>query len=266
MFDLGICISKNNGTPTWAIYHKSLAWTQQAILDRMPWVTNRRDWSQGFTIGLDTSQRFFVCPDLSFLSEITKNFRTLLWAHQSHFQGVGRDVPQPTYPYGKFLHKPYIIGIHGFFHPQESHPRTPAFNTMGPTRTLGKPPILVPWHLFKASNYKRNLSGFPNPWLTLNPDWLMTGFLYWLIAIPIKVVSTIFCINQPTRMNWTLLILSDNSPPKPPPPPPPPQEASKFHLVRSCLREDFQNFQLLLQFRLTTRHFNSMEVPALWAP
>jgi len=30
------------------------------------------------------------------------------------------DVPLPTYPYQKSLYKPYIIGICGFFHPQES--------------------------------------------------------------------------------------------------------------------------------------------------
>ena len=29
------------------------------------------------------------------------------------------DVPLPTYPYGKYLYKPYIVGIDGY-NPQES--------------------------------------------------------------------------------------------------------------------------------------------------
>ena len=37
---------------------------------------------------------------------------------KSSFRGQ-LDVPQPTYPYGKYLYKPYKVGIDGY-NPQES--------------------------------------------------------------------------------------------------------------------------------------------------
>ena len=60
-------------------------------------------------------------------------------------QGVVGCTPIPTYPYGKSLYKPYITWV--FM--DEKFPKNPIrehqLNTMG-TRTLGVPPVLVPWN------------------------------------------------------------------------------------------------------------------------
>ena len=43
-------------------------------------------------------------------------------------QGIGKDVPLPTYPYGKSLCKPYIVGIYRLYSPRI--PRLNTINTM----------------------------------------------------------------------------------------------------------------------------------------
>ena len=41
----------------------------------------------------------------------------LNYPFRDHFveinQGIGKDVPLPTYPYGKSIYKPYIVVIYG---------------------------------------------------------------------------------------------------------------------------------------------------------
>ena len=72
-----------------------------------------------------------------------------------------------TYPYGKSLFKPFIVGIYGLFHPQEFHPRTPAkYQYHGYTaRAVGvSPPVPLPLENWKEKNcHSKNGPNFKRP-------------------------------------------------------------------------------------------------------
>ena len=68
----------------------------------------------------------------------------IMWFVLDSTQGIILCTPYQRTPMGNPHKTHYIVGIYGFFHPQESHPRTPA-KCHGYTYVRSTP-LLVPWN------------------------------------------------------------------------------------------------------------------------